>query len=53
MIVVSHEIGFAREAADRVLMFDDGRIIEENAAEEFFDNPKEDRTKPFRSQILT
>ena len=52
MIVVSHEIGFAREVADRVAMFDHGRIIEENATEEFFDDPKEDRTKLFLSQIL-
>lgn len=52
MIVVSHEIGFTREVADRVLMFDHGQIIEESATEEFFDNPKEDRTKLFLSQIL-
>jgi len=52
MVVVSHEIGFTREVADRVLMFDHGQIIEESATEEFFDNPKEDRTKLFLSQIL-
>ena len=52
MIVVSHEIGFAREVADRVAMFDHGRIIEENATAEFFDHPREDRTKLFLSQIL-
>ena len=47
MIVVSPEIGFARKVADRILMFDDGRIIGENAKEEFFDNSQEDRTKLF------
>ena len=52
MIVVSHEIGFAREVADRVMMFDFGKIIEEGTTGQFFDNPKEDRTKLFLSQIL-
>jgi polar amino acid transport system ATP-binding protein len=52
MIVVTHEMGFAREAADRVLMMDDGRIIEEGSPEHFFQAPTEDRTKQFLSAIL-
>jgi polar amino acid transport system ATP-binding protein len=52
MIVVTHEMGFAREAADRVVMMDDGRIIEEGPSSHFFDNPREDRTKQFLSKIL-
>ena len=52
MLIVTHEIGFAREVADRIIMFDEGRIVEENTANEFFDNPKSDRTKLFLSQIL-
>jgi polar amino acid transport system ATP-binding protein len=52
MIVVTHEMGFAREAADRVVMMDDGRIIEEGPPAHFFDNPREDRTKQFLSKIL-
>jgi general L-amino acid transport system ATP-binding protein len=53
MIVVTHEMGFAREAADRLVMFDEGVIVEAAPPDEFFDNPKEDRTKLFLSQILT
>lgn len=53
MLIVTHEIGFAREVADRIIMFDEGRIVEENAANEFFDNPKSERTKIFLSQILS
>jgi polar amino acid transport system ATP-binding protein len=52
MVVVTHEMGFAREAADRVLMMDDGRIIEEGTPEHFFTAPREDRTKQFLSAIL-
>ena len=52
MIVVTHEMGFAREMADRILFFDGGRIVEEAPPEEFFSNPKEERTKLFLSQIL-
>jgi polar amino acid transport system ATP-binding protein len=52
MVVVTHEMGFAREAADRVLMMDDGRIIEEGTPEHFFEAPREDRTKQFLSAIL-
>ncbi len=52
MIVVTHEMGFAREAADRVLMMDDGRIIEDGTPEHFFKAPREERTKQFLSAIL-
>jgi polar amino acid transport system ATP-binding protein len=52
MIVVTHEMGFAREAADRVLMMDDGRIIEEGTPEHFFQTPREERTKQFLAAIL-
>src|SRR5213596_1952334 len=52
MIVVTHEMGFAREAADRVLMMDEGRIIEEGTPEHFFRAPREERTKQFLSAIL-
>ena len=52
MIVVTHEMGFAKEVADRVMLFDDGQLVEENTPEEFFNNPKSYRTKLFLSQIL-
>ena len=52
MIVVTHEMGFAKEVADRVIFMDFGEIVEENEPFEFFDNPKHDRTKLFLSQIL-
>jgi len=52
MIVVTHEMGFAREVADRFLFFDEGLIVEEGTPEHFFTNPQEDRTKLFLSQIL-
>jgi polar amino acid transport system ATP-binding protein len=52
MLVVTHEMGFAREAANRVLMMDDGRIIEEGTPEHFFRAPAEERTKQFLSRIL-
>ena len=52
MIVVTHEMGFAKEVADRVLLFDEGLRGEENTPTEFFDNPQNDRTKLFLSQIL-
>jgi len=52
MVVVTHEMGFAREAADRVLMMDDGRIIEDGTPEHFFTAPREERTKQFLSAIL-
>jgi glutamate transport system ATP-binding protein len=52
MIVVTHEMGFARTAADRVLFMSDGAIAEENTPEEFFTNPKSDRAKDFLGKIL-
>ncbi len=52
MLVVSHEMGFARTVAHRVIFMDEGQIIEENEPEEFFLNPQHDRTKLFLSQIL-
>jgi polar amino acid transport system ATP-binding protein len=52
MIVVTHEMGFARVAADRVAMMDEGRIIEEGPPEHFFLEPREERTKQFLSKIL-
>ncbi|MCS6937140.1 MAG: amino acid ABC transporter ATP-binding protein [Candidatus Bipolaricaulota bacterium] len=52
MIVVTHEMGFAKEVADRIVFFDQGQIVEENTPEEFFRNPKHERTKLFLSQIL-
>ena len=52
MVVVSHEIGFAKAAADRVILMDGGQIIEEAPPEELFSNPKEERTKTFLSKVL-
>jgi polar amino acid transport system ATP-binding protein len=52
MIVVSHEMGFAREVGDRVVMMDDGAIIEEGTPEALFSSPREERTKAFLSKIL-
>ena len=52
MIVVTHEMGFAKEVADEVIFMDEGIIVEKAATEEFFANPKSDRTKLFLSQIL-
>jgi len=52
MIVVSHEMGFAREVADRVVMMDDGVILEEAAPDTLFANPQQERTKAFLSKIL-
>jgi len=52
MIVVTHEMGFAKEVADRVILFDEGLLIEENTPDVFFDNPKHERTKLFLEQIL-
>jgi general L-amino acid transport system ATP-binding protein len=52
MIVVSHEMGFAKSVAHRVLFMDYGQIVESNTPEEFFENPQHDRTKLFLSQIL-
>ncbi len=52
MLVVTHEMGFAKSVAHRVLFMDAGQIVEQNAPDQFFDNPQNDRTKLFLSQIL-
>ena len=52
MIVVTHEMGFAKEVADQMIFMDEGMIVEKADTKEFFDNPKSDRTKLFLSQIL-
>ena len=52
MLSVTHEIGFAREVADRVIMFDEGSIIEEGTPDDFFNNPQHERAQMFLSQIL-
>src|SRR5680860_1076600 len=52
MIVVSHEMGFAREVADRVVMIDEGKIIEDASPQEMFENPGEERTRRFLSEVL-
>ena len=53
MCVVTHEMGFAKKVADRVLLMDDGKIVETGTPDEFFDNPKTDRAAEFISKILT
>ncbi|HLF89580.1 MAG TPA: amino acid ABC transporter ATP-binding protein [Anaerolineales bacterium] len=53
IIAVTHEMGFAREVANRIVFFDNGLIVEQNHPSEFFKNPKEERTKLFLSQILS
>ena len=53
MLCVTHEMGFARQVADRVIFMDEGEIVEENAPEAFFSNPENERTKLFLSQVLT
>jgi general L-amino acid transport system ATP-binding protein len=52
LVVITHEIGFAKEVADRVLFFDEGRIVEEGTPQDFFSNPQHERSKRFLSQIL-
>jgi general L-amino acid transport system ATP-binding protein len=52
MVCVTHEMGFARTVADRIIFMDSGQIVEQNSPEEFFSNPQYDRTKLFLSQIL-
>ena len=52
MIVVTHEMGFAKEVADYMIFMDEGKIVERAKTKEFFENPKSDRTKLFLSQIL-
>ena len=53
MLCVTHEMGFARQVADRVIFMDEGEIVEENAPEAFFSNPENERTQLFLSQVLT
>ncbi len=52
MVIVTHEMGFAREVADRVIFMDEGTIVEEGTPADIFDNPKEDRVKDFLSKVL-
>jgi glutamate transport system ATP-binding protein len=52
MVVVTHEMGFARSAANRVVFMDGGAILEDESPDEFFDRPKTDRAKDFLSKIL-
>ena len=52
MVVVTHEMGFAKGVADRMMMFDEGTIVEDGPPQQIFDSPREDRTKLFLSQIL-
>jgi general L-amino acid transport system ATP-binding protein len=52
MLCVTHEMGFARKVANRVIFMDGGQIVEQNEPEEFFNNPQNDRTQLFLSQIL-
>jgi glutamate transport system ATP-binding protein len=52
MVVVTHEMGFARTAADRVIFMDAGLIVEENTPEEFFTNPRSERARDFLGKIL-
>jgi len=52
MLCVSHEMGFAKAVADRVIFMDQGQIVEQNSPQEFFNNPQSDRTKDFLSKIL-
>ena len=52
MVVVTHEMGFAREVANRVVFIDEGKIKEENNPKEFFENPKDERLKDFLSKVL-
>ena len=52
MVVVTHEMGFAREVGDRILFMDGGNIVEQGTPEEIFDNPKNPRTQDFLSKVL-
>ena len=52
MVVVTHEMGFAREMADRVIFMDEGTIVEEGSPEAIFTSPKEERTRAFLSRVL-
>jgi ABC-type polar amino acid transport system ATPase subunit len=52
MVVVSHEMGFAKEVAHRVIFMDEGKIVEEGTPDRFFDHPQEERTRTFLSKVL-
>jgi len=52
MVVVTHEMGFAREVGSRVMFMDNGRIVEENAPGDLFEHPREERTRSFLSKVL-
>ncbi|MNP59862.1 Glutamine transport ATP-binding protein GlnQ [compost metagenome] len=52
MVVVTHEMGFAREVGDRVLFMEQGEIVEEGSPEQLFGNPKQERTRSFLSKVL-
>ena len=52
MVIVTHEMNFAKEVASRIVFMDGGKIVEENTPEEFFREPKEERTKLFLSKVL-
>jgi polar amino acid transport system ATP-binding protein len=52
MVIVTHEMGFAREVANRIIFIDEGVIKEENSPKEFFENPKNERLKEFLSKVL-
>jgi general L-amino acid transport system ATP-binding protein len=52
MLCVTHEMGFAREVADRIVFMDQGQIVEEGTPDQFFSNPRNERTRLFLSQIL-
>ena len=53
MVVVTHEMGFARDVADRVIFMDEGYVVEDDSPDVIFTNPKNDRTKAFLSRVLT
>jgi ABC-type polar amino acid transport system ATPase subunit len=53
MLVITHEMGFARAVADRMFFFDEGMVVESGSPSDIFDRPKEERTKLFLSQILS
>ena len=52
MVVVTHEMGFAKEVGDRVIFMDGGKIVEQGSPEELFENPQNERTKDFLSKVL-
>ena len=52
MVIVTHEMGFAKEVGDRVLFIDEGKVLESGTPEEIFNNPKNQRTKDFLSKVL-